>query len=78
MWLTFIKIYIGAGCWKLTPVILATWEMKIEKIKVPDQPGQIIQHLVSKNNQSKVDWRCSNPSSSPKKKVDKNPNYLLL
>jgi hypothetical protein len=33
---------IQAGCWWLTPVILATWEAKIRRITVQGQPRQII------------------------------------
>jgi hypothetical protein len=31
-----------AECWRLTPVILATWEAGMRKISVPGQPTQIV------------------------------------
>jgi hypothetical protein len=41
-----VKIIIGkkneAGCWWLTPVILATHEAEIRRITVRSQPGQIV------------------------------------
>jgi hypothetical protein len=43
----FLKIRILAGCWWLTPVILATQEAEIRRITVRSQPGQIVLKTVS-------------------------------
>jgi hypothetical protein len=37
---TFIKKRQLAGCWWLTPVILATWEGEIRRMEVSDQSGK--------------------------------------
>jgi hypothetical protein len=37
----FLNYSIYARCWWLMPVILATWEAEIERIKVQSQSGQI-------------------------------------
>jgi hypothetical protein len=44
------KLYNSAGCWWLTPVILATQEAEIRRIKVPSQPGQAVHKTLSRKN----------------------------
>jgi hypothetical protein len=49
----------GAGCWWLTPVILATQEAEIRGITVWSQPGQIVHETQSQKTHHKkglVDW----------------------
>jgi hypothetical protein len=41
------------------PVILATLEAEIRRIKVQGQPVQIVHETHLQNNQSKVDWRLT-------------------
>jgi hypothetical protein len=36
------KLNMGAGCWWLIPVILATQESEIRRIVFGSQPGQIV------------------------------------
>jgi hypothetical protein len=49
----------GARCWWLLPVIIATWETEMYRTLVQGQPRQIVLKApISKNNQSKVNWRC--------------------
>jgi hypothetical protein len=77
----------GTRCWWLTAVILVTWEAKIERTVVQDQPG----HTVSDNSISqitRVKWTrdmsqvielllcklealSSNPSPTKKKKKER-------
>jgi hypothetical protein len=46
------KKKMGAGCWCLTPVILATQEAEIRRVEVQSQPGQIVQETLSYKNTS--------------------------
>jgi hypothetical protein len=49
-----------AGCWSFMPVILATWKAEIWPIthsKRAQTNSSYRPHL-SKNTQSKMDWRC--------------------
>jgi hypothetical protein len=39
-----------AGCWWLTPIILATQEAEIRRISVWSQPGQIVHRTLSRKN----------------------------
>jgi hypothetical protein len=48
-----------AGCWWLTPVILATQEAEIQRIAIQSQPRQIIHKTISKKIYHKkglVEW----------------------
>jgi hypothetical protein len=48
------------------PAILATLEAEIRRIVVQSQPAQIVtQDSVSKNNQSKMTWKCDSSSRTP-------------
>jgi hypothetical protein len=42
-----IKVVL-AGCWWLTPVILATLEAEIRRIVIQSQTGQIVQETLSR------------------------------
>jgi hypothetical protein len=45
--------------WQFTPVIIATLEAETRRISVQGQPGQMDPETPnSKNNQSKMGWRC--------------------
>jgi hypothetical protein len=46
------------GCWRLTPVILATQEAEIRMIEVQSHPGQIVWETLSRKNpsQSRDGW----------------------
>jgi hypothetical protein len=58
---TFLK---GQQAWHqfLMLVILAPWEAEIRRIVVQGQLRQRVHKTpISKNNQSKMDWRCSSP-----------------
>jgi hypothetical protein len=47
-------------------VILATWEAENRRIEVQGQPKQIVyETTLSKNNQSKMDWRFNSSSRGP-------------
>jgi hypothetical protein len=37
-----IKTFSVARCQRLTPVILATWEAKLRRIKIQGQPRQVV------------------------------------
>jgi hypothetical protein len=43
-----VRVYRGQVRW-LTPVILATWETEIGRIKAGGQPGQIVHETPSPN-----------------------------
>jgi hypothetical protein len=47
------KKYRTVRCWWLTPVILATQEAEIKRIKIQSQPQQIVLKTVSKKNHHK-------------------------
>jgi hypothetical protein len=49
---SFLLNYQQAGCWWLTPVILATQEAEIRRIEVQNQPGQIVRYLKKKKKKS--------------------------
>jgi hypothetical protein len=54
----FLEISLVGQQWFM-PVILATWEAKIRRIKAQSQPGQIVQDLISKKHHHKkglVEW----------------------
>jgi hypothetical protein len=65
-----------AGCWWLTPVILATQEAEIRRTKVQSQSQQIVHKTLSQNYPSQkglVEWlkvkaQSSSPRTSKKKK----------
>jgi hypothetical protein len=65
-----------AGCWWLTPAILATREAEIRKIMVQSQPRQIVHKTLSQKNRTqkglaewlKVKALSSNPRTSKKKR----------
>jgi hypothetical protein len=46
-WLWGLRINFQAGCWWLTPVILAIQEAEIRRITVQIQPGRIVQQTLS-------------------------------
>jgi hypothetical protein len=51
---------------KFTPVIPATWEAEIRRIKVGDSLGEIVHKTPSpKNNQNKMNCRCGSSSRAP-------------
>jgi site-specific recombinase XerC len=68
----------------LTPVILATQEAEIRRIKVQSQPGQIAHKTLSRKNSSQkglVEWlkvktMSSNPSTTKKTKNKKKKTSL--
>jgi hypothetical protein len=72
------------------PVILATWESEIRRIMVGGKAKKIVHETpISKNNQSKMDWRCGvsgrapealspNPSPIKNKSKNKRPYHLLV
>jgi hypothetical protein len=37
-----LKVNLKAGCWQLTPIILANWEAEVMKIVVQGQPRQVV------------------------------------
>jgi hypothetical protein len=50
----------------LTPVILATWETEVWRIKVQGQPREIVHKTPSpKNNRNKMDWRHGSSNRVP-------------
>jgi hypothetical protein len=49
-----IKRESGAGCWWLTPVILATQEAEIRKIEIRSQPGQTVRETLSQKPFTKI------------------------
>jgi hypothetical protein len=50
-----IKNNFVDNCWWLTPVILATWEAELRRIKVQGQSRQIIQETpLSKKSRAKL------------------------
>jgi hypothetical protein len=53
---------ICTECWCLILAILATWEVEIRRTVVQGQPGKI---SISKNNQSKMDWRFDSSGTVP-------------
>jgi hypothetical protein len=48
-------------------VIPATWEAQIGRIvvKVQARTGKQLRDSISKNNQSKMDWRCGSSGRAP-------------
>jgi hypothetical protein len=46
------NLKIVVGCWRLTPVILATQEPEIRRISVRSQPRQIVCETLSQKNPS--------------------------
>jgi hypothetical protein len=60
-----LKNKVTAGCWWLTPVILAM-EIEIRTIEVKCQLGQIkFVRTYLLNNRSKMDWKCGSSSRVP-------------
>jgi hypothetical protein len=45
----------SAGCWWLTPIILATQEAEIRRIEFQSQPRQIVHETLSQKNPL-VEW----------------------
>jgi hypothetical protein len=46
--------------------MLATWEAEVRRISVQGQPRQILHETpISKNNQSKMDWKCGSSGREP-------------
>jgi hypothetical protein len=72
---TDIKKDVRAGCWWLTPVILAAQEADIRRIEVRSQPGQVVLETLSQKPHHqeelavwlKVKALSSNPSPTKKK-----------
>jgi hypothetical protein len=61
--INFVKNHLRAGH---MPVVLAICEAKIRRIKVQAQPREIVcKTAISKNNQSKTDWRCGSSGRKP-------------
>jgi hypothetical protein len=55
-----------AGCWCLTPIILATQEAEIRRITVQSQPGQIVLETLSrKKPNTKQDWWTGSSGRAP-------------
>jgi hypothetical protein len=48
---------MDAGCWWLTPEILATPEAEIRRIAVQKQPRQIVYEILSRKKSSQKGWQ---------------------
>jgi hypothetical protein len=54
-----LRSVISAGCWWLTPVILATQEAENRRTVVQNQPGKIVYepNLKKKKLPKRAEWR---------------------
>jgi hypothetical protein len=53
----FFNREMEAGCWWLTPEILATPEAEIRRIAVQKQPRQIVYEILSRKKSSQKGWQ---------------------